>query len=253
MNIIDIIEWMKYISSKMAKAREPVIGYIPPPPKPPIEILKNVTLPAIDIVKSEFDPTSFEKPVLWKYNPDKSHNIWIAQNYQDYIMSDNELVMHFADSIEFIQGDTTISIKFKDTGNRVRFKYRIDDARLCDESGQSYSDCYSNRDFWLNPDYYIWNGFEGDCEDYALLMASVFEYLGIPYMYVVGLERSAVGSIKDAWVEFVYNNEAWIMQVNLNRGCVARKLSAFRSAYTPYKMLNKTTEICKYHEWYETQ
>ena len=250
LNPLYVFKWFFNTLNKISKQKEPTPGYIPAPPEPPFPIMQNVTLPSIIIETTEFDPTQFDKPILWKYYPDKSRKIWIAKNYQEYITPDTELVSYFTDNIEFLQNNNTIHIQFKNK-EPINFKYRIDDARLCRESGQDYKDCWDISDFWMNPDYYIWNKFEGDCDDYALLMASVFEKLKIPYMVITGYQRTALGNIGDTWVEFLYNNEPWIAQVNLNRGNMARKISMFREEYIPFEMYNKTTEIIEYTKWYD--
>ena len=244
-----ILEWIINTVGKISKFKEPTPGYIPPPPEPPIPIVPPI-IPSIIIEQTEFDPTQFDKPILWKYYPDKSRKIWIARNYQDYITPSTELVSYFINSIEIFQNNDTVKIQFKNQES-INFKYRIDDARLCRESGQEYSDCYDNNDFWMNPDYYIWNKFEGDCDDYSLLMASVFEKLNIPYMVVTGYQRTPLGNIRDTWIEFLYNNESWLAQVNLHCGCMARKIDYIRGMYTPFKMFNKTTKICEYTKWYK--
>lgn len=244
-----IFKWILDTIGKILKQKEPTSGYIPTPPRPPLTIIQNSTLPSVIIENTKFDPTQFDKPILWKYYPDKSRKIWIARNYQDYITPDTELVSYFTDSIELLQNNDAIQIRFKNQES-INFKYRIDDARLCRESDQEYKDCWELYDFWINPDYYIWNKFEGDCGDYSLLMASVFEKFKIPYMVVTGYQRTPQGNIRDIWVEFLYNNEPWIAQVNLHCGNMARKISIFRGLYIPFEMFNKTTEICEYSNWY---
>lgn len=266
MNPLYLIKWVQFVAKKMAKATVPIPGYIPPPPKPPIEILRNVTLPAVNVTppaavvtKDKFNPKSFGKPVLWPYNPVKSGKIWYAYNYQDYIIPDNELVKHFVDNIT-VQWHTfdngyKVVVRYKDTLEPIGFKYRIDDARLCDESGQDYKSCYENYDFWMPPDYYIWNEFEGDCDDYALLLCSVFENLGIPYMFVMGYMMTGIGSVAHCWVEFMYDSRPQMIQVNIWGGSTAVGISdghnILFTGFTPRRMFNKTTKMSEYTKWWE--
>ncbi|MFH0904273.1 MAG: hypothetical protein V1854_03685 [Methanobacteriota archaeon] len=249
----DISKWINLIIGKLLKpiARNPPqtivqAPLIKPPPVQPA--------PApVPETRLEFSPKKdFPKPVLWKYYSDKSKDIWYARNHQDYIQPDNELVAYFAERIEF---DVTwwqghLIIVYKGTDRPVNFIYRIDDGRLCRESGQNDQECYELQDFWMNPDYYIWNELEGDCEDYSILIGSVCERLDIPYMIVGGYVQYA-GGIKDWWVEFIYKEYVYIGQVNMNGG-MPNLLNNIRVEFKPLIMFNKRTSMAEYKEWYKT-
>lgn len=189
-----------------------------------------------------FNPQSeFEKPVLWKYYPDRSRKIWAAQNYRDYIRPYNDLVEYFINSIEFFISRGIINIKFRD-GGLVKFRYSRDTARLCKEAGQG-EDCDELHDFWQNPNYYIWNLFEGDCEDYALLWGSVFERLEIPYRIVSGFANGA----RDWWIEFVLRSRVYLGQVNMFDGMPS---PVDHRIFVPYEMFSRSVEIQPYRKWY---
>lgn len=251
----NIFEWIKLIIGKLLK---PIVRNPPPIPipqtqpiKPPPEV-QPAPIPTPE-TRLEFTPKKdFSKPVLWKYYPNKSEDIWYAINYQDYIQPDNELVKYFTERIEF---DITtypgyLNIVYKGTDRAVNFIYRIDDARLCRESGQENQECNELQDFWMNPDYYIWNELEGDCEDYSILIGCVCERLGIPYMIVAGYVQF-LGGIRDWWVEFSYKENVYIAQVNKNLG-TPNILNNVKGEFKPLIMFNKRTSMTEYKEWYKT-
>lgn len=249
---MNIIEWLNNIAGKLLKVREPLpAGYIPPPIELPIETPFPTPIPITPPIKTqakEFNPQAeFIKPVLWKYKPDTDRKIFIAINYQDYITPENELVKYFSNMIYFEEIERKLNIKYKETEKYVVFKYRIDDSRLCKESNDISEQCKWLNDFWMNPEYYIWNDLEGDCGDYALTMSSVFEYLKIPYMFVSGYFNR---TIPDFWVEFIYNDKAWLAQINQHNGAIALLIKDSRNTYKPYEMFNKRQRIEEYEKWY---
>lgn len=188
---------------------------------------------------------------LWKYYPNKSYNIWFPDNYKDYIMPDNKLVSAFTDQIVFREQGAKLLVTYRD-GTPVKFIYRKDLPGLCEEAGQN-GECGELYDFWMNPDYYLSNNLTGDCEDYALLLASVFERLGIPYMVVGGYMFFGIlglRSTRDWWVEFIYSGRVYLGQVNLNSGMPQVLDDALRARFKPYMMFSKSTDIQAYCEWY---
>lgn len=220
-----------FIISKLASA-EPKIEEPQVPeimvPEPEITPLPEITPGPIN---KEFDPKKyFKSPGLWKYEINKDYDVIIAKNYQDYIMPDNEIVKYFANNIYLYSEDIPtwaapnsliprfIWNKGKLEGEdkpTLSFKYEEDSDKLFNIAGQPPDyDSSGVRDFWINPDYYIYNGFVGDCEDYALLWASVFEIWKIPYVVVGGWQTDKTGkTIRDWWVEFEYNDKIYRAQV----------------------------------------
>lgn len=244
------------INLLIGKILKPIIRNPPPKlifPEPIIKPLPKVQLPIetkpTPEERLEFLPKKdFSKPVLWKYYPNKSKDIWYAVNYQDYIQPNNELVAYLVERIEFdnITYPGYINIVYKGTNLSINLKYRIDDGRLCTESGQDTYECNSFQDFWMNPDYYIWNELEGDCEDYAILIGSICERLNIPYMIVAGYAQG----IRDWWAEFIYKENIYIAQVNMNLGN-PRLLSEVSGGFKPFIMFNKKILMTEYREWYK--
>lgn len=230
------------------------------PPKPPIAYLPVKPLPEVQPApvpvpetQLEFTPKKdFSKPILWKYYPDKSKDIWYAINHQDYIQPDNELVAYFTERIDFDLTTWTgeLVLVYKSTKLGVRFIYRIDDGRLCRESGQDNKECYELQDFWMNPDYYIWNELEGDCDDYSILIGSVCERLNIPYMIVAGYVQY-LGGIRDLWIELIYKENVYVGQVNKYGGTTLSLLNSVKSEFKPLLMFNKRTSMTEYKEWYK--
>ena len=252
-----MIDIFKQINSIIGKLLKPIVRNPPPLPivyTPPIKPLPEVRPAPLPVpeVRLEFTPKKdFSKPVLWKYYPDKSKDIWYAINHQDYIQPNNELVAYFTERIDF---DLTtypgyFVIVYKGTNVGVNFIYHIDDARLCRESGQDYQECNELQDFWMNPDYYIWNELEGDCEDYSILIGSVCERLGLQYMIVAGYVQY-LGGIRDWWVEFIYEEKVYVAQVNKNGGTMLSLLNNVKKEFKPLLMFNKRTPMTKYKEWY---
>lgn len=226
----------------------------------PIPVIQPTPTPIlIPEIRLEFTPKKdFIKPILWKYYPNKSKDIWYAQNYQDYIQPYDELVAYFTDRIELnakIFKDQAVLFykqysmdEMLSSKAVVNFKYRVDDSRLCTESGQKDIECNKLQDFWMNPGYYIWNELEGDCDDYSIFMASVLERLNIPYM-IVGGYISFLYGIKDWWIEFIYEEKVYIGQINLNVG-TPNLLDNVKSGFVPLLMFNKKTLITEYEKWY---
>lgn len=222
---------------------------LPPSSGFPTPIPTPTPTPAPTPNPYEFNPQrDFPKPVLWKYYPNKNFQIWVPNNYKDYIIPNNEIVEYFIDRIKFEEKGHLLLIKYKSNNRMVSFDYADDDSKLCDAADQKNQTCYGNKDFWINPDYYIWNMFKGDCEDYALCLASVFERLGIPYMNVTGY---LIGGYADQWIEFVYNDKLYLGQVNSAEGMPEEVNPNLRSVFKPYQMFNKNTDIQRYKEWYK--
>lgn len=228
-----------------------------PPPvlifQQPVKLLPEVNPPSAPTPepKLEFTPKKdFSKPVLWKYYPDKSKDIMYATNHQDYIQPDNALVKYFNERIEFSFVSDYLTLLYKGTDIGVNFIYYVDDARLCRESGQNNKDCNELQDFWMNPDYYVWNELKGDCEDYSILIASVCEILDLPYMIVGGYVQYLYG-IRDWWVELIYQEKIYVAQVNKNGGTMLHLLSNVKSEFKPLLMFNKKTSMTEYSEWYK--
>lgn len=194
-------------------------------------------------------PKTAEKSKLWNYYPNKTHEIWIAENYRDYIIPENKIVKEFSDSVYLYQTDsmgTYLIPGYKILDKEfVRFIYVADSDSLFAEANQPVEiDSFGNRDFWLNPDYYVYNGFKGDCEDYVLLWASVFEDWNIHYMIVGGY----LNKQRDWWIEFIYDNERYIGQVEIGMIRIDKIQQEYN--FRPVQMFSKRLPIQKYNDSY---
>ncbi len=166
----------------------------------------------------EFDVTKFPAPERKPYYINKSGDIWYAVNPYEYIMNDNVIVKYFADSITLKENGNELQPTFADDFTPY-FSYQTD----------------VNGDYWQYPDYYIYGGFVGDCEDYALVWASVFEYWKIPYMVVGGYDSGQ----RDWVIEFTYQNKKYRGQVQYGMW----EIDHYPVTFTKYIMFNKNTGV----------
>jgi len=180
-----------------------------PSPEPVVEPVETPVSQPKPLPKKQLCDLTALKADLWKYYPDTSVTPYVARNYQDYIETSN-VIKCFADHISFkTWGDDGLTIYLDD--KPLRPTYRSDDARLFREADQKLPSEYKlASDFWQNPSYYACSGFEGDCEDYALFIASIMEVEGIPYMIYGGAHEG----VFHVWATFVYDNKTWVADVN---------------------------------------
>jgi hypothetical protein len=164
----------------------------------------------------------------------------MPDNYQDYIIPDNPLIQRASQNIRFKKWKTEPRLTIYYNNTLFHPIYQQDDARYYNITGQLTRPQYSNyedysSDFWMNPDYYVAHGFTGDCEDYALFMASVLENKHIPYRVVLGGYRGQ----RHAWVEFTFDNLTYITDSGFHPN------ADISSEYTPWYWFNKTMPITK--------
>jgi hypothetical protein len=200
----------------------------------------------------DFNPQrDFAEPSLWDYTPFKDADIWYAVNYQDYITPNDPIVAYFDNAIKFknfkqhytldgVVTDTDAIVFLFKNDSQIPFTYKRDMVQV-----PPYSD------YWVSPAYYIWHGFNDDCEEYAYTWASVLDRRNIPYMFVNGFQ---FGRIADAWVEFQYDGKIYLMQVGQAPGSAERIVPAddlnLRQKFIPYMMFNRTTPIQRYKVWW---
>ncbi len=65
-------------------------------------------------------------------------------------------------------------------------------------------------DYWMNADYYLSNGLVGDCEDFAIGIASILEAKGVPNM-IVG--RTGINGSGHIYTQYFYNDEYYTAEV----------------------------------------
>ncbi len=174
-------------------------------------------------------PTSI--PSMRAYDIDKTGDIWHAVNPSSYITPENEWVKYQASQL-FLDEDGWI--KYKD--QKV--------IGFIDENGtkyyvyKSFMNNYTplkeffghelpNNDYWMMPDYYLYNGKRGICSAWAATVTSMmlsgemsivkegkFFKQVIPAKAVMGYTKSG---LRDAWVEYNLYNNTWITTTELLR------------------------------------
>lgn len=110
-------------------------------------------------------------------------------NPETWITPTNPYVIEFANNLEILDNGT-ILYKNKTLENN----YISDEIQ------------FAKPDFWQMPEYYLRNGMNGDCEDYAVTITSALTYKGIPAKVVVGF----IGRATDAWTEYQIGNKTYI-------------------------------------------
>lgn len=153
----------------------------------------------IEINESVCVAGSIEKPIvemsidvmpisnyIRPYNMTKTGVIWRAIDGQSYIDPDHEVVQWYArntilneSGLYYLNGKMVLPIYYPDFA-------------------------YENGDHWMNADYYLSHNLTGDCDDFAIGMASILEAKGIPNMFV-----ALTDSRNDFhhYVQYYYNGE----------------------------------------------
>ena len=131
-----------------------------------IEINESVYIvdsePIIEIPIDVMPISNYIRP----YNMTKTGVIWRAINGSSYIDPDHEVVQWYARNT--ILNESGL---YYLNGNMVLPQYLHDSN-------------YENGDHWMNADYYLSHNLTGDCDDFAIGIASILEAKGIPNMFV---------------------------------------------------------------------
>lgn len=162
------------------------------------------------------------------YNMTKTGRTWRAINGSSYINPDHEVVQWFARNT--MLNETGL---YYLTGEVVEFEY--------------YSDfAYENEDHWMNADYYLSHNLTGDCEDFAIGIASILEAKGVPNMVVALSNRKNYGH---AHLEYYYNDTYYISDFKHPRYQVR---GAVEYMHPRVWMFNKNNTYMTYNEnWAE--
>ncbi len=141
---------------------------------------------------------------LRPYYPNTSYDPWMPDNYQNYIEDINASNFSFR-----YWHDGSLGIFLN--GKVFKPKYQQDDARWYRAANQTLpTDFNRASDFWLTPSFYMANNFTGDCEDYALFIASVAKAKNLSHYVCLGWHRN----VRHAWAEVRYNGTWYVMDVN---------------------------------------
>lgn len=184
----------------------------------------NNSIELSNIVINDNYPKPDYVPTLRKYEINKDDDIWRAQDPSSYITPDNEWVKYYASQL-YIEKDG--SIKYKNdkiprvinyTGEVLSWTNKpFINNYIYDDELFNYP---ANGDVWQNSDYYLTNGFKGDCEDWSITITSmmlsgemsVIEQNGkfvkqvIPAKSVIGYMMKT----RDVWTEYDIYNKTFI-------------------------------------------
>lgn len=127
-------------------------------------------------------------PELWTYQAVKSE-IWHPADATRYVMPRNEYVQWYASQLSLTSDSKYTHFKYPD-GSRFTLRYQRD---------------YPREDYWQNPDYTLYHG-RGDCEDIAVVVASILRAKGLDAVVVSGYKKSDAGWIRHTWTEYHADN-----------------------------------------------
>ena len=168
----------------------------------------------INVTVEVIDPMPVSEHIR-KFNMTKMGRMYRAIDGPSYIDPDHEVVQWFA-------RNTVLN----ETG-----LYYLNGKRLSPEYHSDF-DC-ENGEYWLNADYYLSNGMCGDCEDFAIGIASILEAKGVPNIITITSNRRTSGH---AYAEYYYEGEYYIADTR-------------RPLYRPQKYeMNKTEfKVCMFN------
>lgn len=148
-------------------------------------------IPETTIMISEIRQSFDIMPVsdyIRPYNMTKTGTVWRAINGSSYIDPTHEVVQWYVRNT--ILNET--GLYYLD-GKMVKFDYYPDFG-------------YENEDYWLNADYYLSHGLEGDCEDFTIGIASIMEAKRIPNMLVMTSKYNS----NHMYLEYFYNGKYYV-------------------------------------------
>lgn len=188
---------------------------IPITEKPATSPIATPEVPTTVTITPSEEPKPDYIPTLRKYEINKDNDIWKAQDPSSYIEPDNEWVKYYADKL-FV--DTDGRIKYKNEEHAV-VRYldgSVDyDNKLFENNYVTLRDYFgrdiANNDYWINADYYLYNGQRGICSSWMIAVTSMllsgetstkqdnkFIKQVIPAKAFLGYS----GSNKDGWIEY---------------------------------------------------
>jgi len=181
-------------------------------------IIEVIAIPSPIVTPEPTYPKPTYTPTLRKYEINKDHDIWHAQDPSSYITPDNEWVQYYA------KNNLSVGIM-----------YRTDD------------DMYNypvNGDMWQNADYTLYTGY-GDCEDIAIAEASIKIAKGYKSIVVGGYIILDNGQrIRDFIVEYYDDGISIIVSP------VGETQKQFR--FEPVYMFNNEIQWSDYNaNWYK--
>lgn len=179
-----------------------------------------------EIINEDPMPISeYERP----YEISKEFRFWHAIDSPSYIDPNHEVVQWFNRHTEMIEGVLT----YDKTEFRLTSKYDTD------------FDLFDKKDHWINADYYLSHGLNGDCEDFAIALASILETKKIPNMIVAGFAKNNIGH----WLlEYHIDNEYRVADTMVSLYGYRKNIKP--EWWKPKFMFNKNTEFQLYNpDW----
>ena len=151
------------------------------------EFEEVIQVPDIKLIYPEPEPDIMPvSDYIRPYNITKVRSVWRAINGTSYIDPNHEVVQWYARNtilnetgLYYLDGKMVLPQYFADTN-------------------------YENDDHWMNADYYLSHNLSGDCEDYAIGIASILEAKDIPNMIVAVKDNTGYFHI---YLQYNYNDE----------------------------------------------
>ncbi len=185
-------------------------------------------------------PTSVPIPdydvKLWEYTMTCSRLDFLGVcNPSSYIMPDSPVIKYYSDKM-FINGKGDLEWKEQ----TYLFYMR---AGILSFTYQSDMEKWGKSDFWVNPDYFLMYGESGDCEDIALVVASILEEKDIPSRVVGGYLIENNGErFRDWSVEYKLNGTYYIFLSGVNNNIFLKRDEFYNKkdiAFEPLIMFGK--------------
>ena len=164
-------------------------------------------------------------PRLWVYQPIIKNNFQYSIDPEKYVEPNNQIVQEKSQEL-IIQNNKILF----DDGSPILVEY-LNDKEF---SGQE--------DFWVNPDYFLTHGRQGDCEDLALAEASMLIAKGNPSVVILGI-TSPQSQLAHAWVETKIKGKTYVVD---NDKLVLRDNFYQQKNWQPLYMFNHQTVFTDY-------
>ncbi len=153
-------------------------------------------------------------PIAAGYQVDKSSDIWHPVNASNWITPDNPTVNLIAKGL------------YLDDLGQLRYKH-LQVIQCWDCWGKEWWVDFTfqnnyvydmnayGEDYWLMPEAYLKNGFKGDCEDWAVTVASIMlsgnlTYHNQPITIPAKVVSGYLGDQRDTWVQYPFNNQTYV-------------------------------------------
>jgi len=159
-------------------------------------------------------------PTASSYEVDYSHDIWHPINASSFITPDNPVVNLVAKGL-YLDDDGKLRyknlkvIKCENCWGKTWCK------NLVFTNNYVYDVNIYGEDKWLMPEQYILGGFNGDCDDWAVTVASIMlsgnlTVDDIPQVVPARVILGYFGGQRDAYVEYKLHNQTWITSTGYN-------------------------------------